>query len=126
MIAPARFCCKLQTMNPCHAVALALAGWYLLVPPVTSIRPDGSWDSNTPLSTRYVDSHYDSESGCQSTHLREKTIAETLCLSFVSQQVPRARATGQRLVQMTEAECISTDDLRLKGIEINDPSLNGK
>jgi hypothetical protein len=43
-------------MKLCHAAAVALVGWYLMLPPV---RPDGSVNANAPLLKWKTSKTYD-------------------------------------------------------------------
>jgi hypothetical protein len=77
-------------MKPRHAAALALVGWYLMVPPGSN-PVTGYWKF---LSQWKVIGTFDSESTCKKT-----------------------QAASQRLPQQAHAPsiCIASDDLRLKG-----------
>jgi hypothetical protein len=74
-------------MNPRHAAALALVGWYLMIPPLTEdghpaqlsgpIRRDSVWavEFKAPLSKWEIKGTYDSVSQCN--EYRE-TLSEAL------------------------------------------------
>jgi hypothetical protein len=47
-----------------HAAALALVGWYLMVPPTT----DGKIDNSAPLSQWDIRSSFDSAATCEQAH----------------------------------------------------------
>jgi hypothetical protein len=93
-----------------HAAALALVGWYLMAPPIRQTKDDG----------RYIDEH---------AEYRDWSILSTFpdrdqCEEFRDRGVPDAEqqlASGRKkgprlgLNQLTESECIATDDPRLKG-----------
>jgi hypothetical protein len=84
-----------------NAAALALVGWYLMMPP---LGPDGRIQKYAPLSQWEISSSYDSADDCEKVRLvasgwmpgaNEKKTAHT----------PRGDA----------AICVASDDPRLKG-----------
>jgi hypothetical protein len=84
-----------RAMKPRHAAALALVGWYLLMPP---LRGAGHPDDQAPISAWTVFRKFDSTAACQEWKYRLET---------------RARKTGKygpRPVFM----CVASDDPRLK------------
>ena len=94
-----------KTMNPRHAVPLALIGWYIMVPPtnLTGVQP------SEPLSKWLVYRDYDSLPTCLAAetelHRRGRPDPEvTPTLQFPSKQ----------LRQFAKALCVASDDLRLK------------
>jgi len=59
---------KVQEMKPRHAAALALVGWYLMIPPLQSANrddPSGPRDLHAPISQWDQVSAYDSAAKCQ-------------------------------------------------------------
>jgi hypothetical protein len=89
-------------VKPRHVAALALVGWYLMLPPV---RPDGSVNANAPLSKWKTSNTYDTADEC-------KTALLSLRAGWVGY------ANGRQLnypSQKDTAACIATDDPRLKG-----------
>jgi hypothetical protein len=56
-------------MKPRHAVALALVGWYLMVPP--------NKNEDTPISDWIVGHSYDSARACQDALMKERAQAAT-------------------------------------------------
>ena len=82
-------------MTPHHAAALALVGWYLMIPPVR----DGTQpDTQAPVSAWTVFRKFDSAAACQEWKLRLETRAR------------RSGKYGPRPAFM----CIASDDPRLK------------
>ena len=89
-------------MKLCHAAALALVGWYLMLPPV---RPDGSANADAPLSKWKTSNTYDTPDEC-------KKVLSGLRGGWVGY------ANGHELnypSQKETAACIASDDPRLKG-----------
>jgi hypothetical protein len=79
-------------MKPRHAAALALVGWYLMLPPAVPNDPD-KVDSSAPLSQWEVMTTFDSQSQCAA----EQT---------------RMIGVGNKLGRFSQ--CIASDDPRLK------------
>jgi hypothetical protein len=108
-------------VNPRHAAALALVGWYLMILPITIGKlPNGSvgpkLDLSANLSTWETVGAFDSAVGCNQMRLGvvEKAKEEDL-------GTPSASSTDltplRKLLHMTQglaAQCVSTDDPRLK------------
>ena len=91
-------------MNSGHAAALALVGWYLMVPPIDRTRGLFYVPATEPLSLWNTDRTFTSEDECNSaladlkrSHLRWEGNTE-----FAQDQ------------QRQHAICVSTDDPRLK------------
>jgi hypothetical protein len=89
-------------MSTRHAAALALIGWYLMVPPKAS---NGGLDPQAPLSKWKIDGVYDTARECDERYHRDLYLAEDW-----------KRATGNTQVwkDVQEEQCIATDDPRLK------------
>jgi hypothetical protein len=86
-----------------HAAALALVGWYLMVPPIEN----GQLNLHAPVSRWEIESSYDRADDCQ------RIIAR-----FV-QMYPHLKDEGSGFTKakawpMVNAKCIATDDPRLK------------
>ena len=90
-----------------HAAALALVGWYLMMPPA---RPQTRVpvDLDAPLSKWTVDSSYDTAAECR----REIEFAKQTDARLAGD----APNEGLRLAiaGLVHGQCISTDDPRLK------------
>jgi hypothetical protein len=105
-------------MKPRHAAALALVGWYLIAPPLRSVEPELELHGEADYD--YLDEHaaypdwklisvLNTEAECE--HVRdfaERRVAEDVFLN-----------TDPELQQLGEAECMASDDPRLKGIDLH-------
>ncbi len=93
-------------MKSCHAAALALVGWYLMIPP-TSL---SAVSESEPLSKWTVYQDYDSFQTC--------IVAKTE-LHRRGQRDPSVKPSLQfppeQLQRFLAADCIASDDPRLKG-----------
>ena len=94
-------------MNPRHAAALALVGWYLMVPPLERL-PNGPevFDLNAPLSQWYRWDFYDTARECW-------YVDRDLFLR--SQSVLRIDPMDDAANAYLQAQCIASDDPRLMG-----------
>lgn len=63
-------------MKPRHAAALALVGWYLMMPPVTS---DGRIQKDAPLSRWYIFSNFETKEECEKA--RQVSSGLTICVA---------------------------------------------
>lgn len=88
-------------MKPRHAAALAVVGWYLMVPPTGIKSPTG--DLSAPLSQW-------TRSGYHLYDLQEQ------CERDLDDERERLRSLGAMPAQrlMASAQCVSEDDPRLK------------
>jgi hypothetical protein len=101
-------------MKPCHAAALALVGWYLMVPPYGSYHkpPLGRFTvyTDAPLAEWTVDSGYDKADECNKVQQ-----------TFQARGAPDERKykLGSEywavVASLSFAQCIASDDPRLKG-----------
>jgi len=96
-------------VNLLHAAALALVGWYLMIPP-PNFSGHSHVDLDAPLSKWTVYDAYDRSDDCNQAYLDENKIA---------QQKEAANPSDEKAViqahQLLNAQCIATDDPRLKG-----------
>jgi hypothetical protein len=85
-------------MKPRHAAALALVGWYLLVPPRTRTWWIGEerYDDATPLSRWTIERSFDKAERCEAARLTTQQQA------------------GDAAIRMNHAVCVASDDPRLK------------
>ena len=93
-------------MKACHAVALALVGWYLMMPPVV---PAGNgwltWDADAPLSQWKTIGSFDTAIQCQADLRARREAART-----------RTGKAGNGLRKFAGTlRCVGSDDPRLKG-----------
>ncbi len=99
-------------MKLCHAAALSLMAWYLMVPPVIPNTPREA-NKSAPLSQRTIRRTFPRNEGCEAAKDR-------LLKRGMAAQAQRD-TTGRRGLRNTEASCIlcqarcvSEDDPRLK------------
>ena len=97
-------------MNLRHAAALALVGWYLMIPPIIEKAGGYEADFNAPISRWSVNSPFDAASECRAVNgqlvLEQKQRLDKAPIHSLDW------AVAQRLVT---SQCISSDDPRLKG-----------
>ena len=108
-------------MKPRHAAALALVGWYLLIPPVFSPmgdHPRSFNDLSAPLNRWDLWASFDRKTSCENEkeHLRHEA---PLRLKFAHEHPDQDR--NGNIVAVSEAwqkaECIATDDPRVAGMK---------
>ena len=91
-------------MNLRHAAALALVGWYLMAPSVTypgdSVTRLG--DPSDPISTWTIEHSFDSARECEQA---KQTIEQSL--------KTKTAMSAHELASL-DAQCVATDDPRLK------------
>jgi hypothetical protein len=94
-------------VNPRHAAALALVGWYLMIPPKLGVNSkDQIYVESAPFSRWQMSESFDTAKECQEA-------ARALARPEQS-----AAEAGQRpsleSFRLVYAKCIATDDPRLK------------
>jgi len=106
-------------MNLRHAAALALAGWYLMTPPIESCLGAFSGGSckKTPLSKWQIGATRDSLADCEES----KAVWIEKGRMYLGRSDARSRTRGLRMapdeasyLADTEATCVASDDPRLK------------
>jgi hypothetical protein len=95
-------------MKPRHAAALALVGWYLLVPPL--VNAPYKVDTEAPLAWKVYQT-FDTREECDKSRLSVRDKYEHTASAPVGSIKKGSRAFA---LQMTFAQCISSDDRRLK------------
>jgi hypothetical protein len=96
-------------MNLRHAAALALVGWYLMLPTKSSRSLD--YQPNLPLSQWSVDTSFDSADACESYRgeWQEKS------RNAFTNAKPDVKEAARALFELyNDSACISSDDPRLK------------
>ncbi len=94
-------------MNLRHIAALALVGWYLMVPPIV----DGRAVISAPVSKWVVNTPFDSASECD----KAQAILVLRAKRDLEKSVWKDTAVA---VSFTQAQCIASDDPRLKPNDI--------
>jgi len=93
---------KTEAMNLRHAAALALVGWYLLLPPWVAY---DTFDASAPLSKWQHSYSYDSATECESDR--------SSMIDYYSHH-PKADQANWFLRLHIASQCVATDDPRLK------------
>ena len=96
-------------VKTCHAAALALVGWYLMVPPPV---PHSSVpvDLDAPLSKWRFFSSHDSAAQCEQGLVAFYKLAKTELAANPADERDRIQ-----FYQLENSQCIASDDPRLKG-----------
>jgi hypothetical protein len=116
-------------MKPHHAAALALLGWYLMVPPRVFVYKHWSIDHDAPLPKWDIYSSFDSAQECELQLVGQTKAAAKLAVeagkgvsaaekvrAFADPDLSSAFATTELVAgQYIAGRCIATDDPRLKG-----------
>lgn len=97
-------------MKLCHAAALALIGWYLMVPPL--VEAPYKIDMEAPLTSWKVHQKFDSEEQCDKSLTSAQAKYNQTATAPLGTIKKGSRAFA---LQMTFAQCIASDDPRLKG-----------
>jgi hypothetical protein len=95
-------------MKPRHTAALALVGWYLMVPQVINTTGGYLADFNSPLSRWAVNSVFDSASECDPMQTGVVLKGQSDMKKAPIRSMEWAIAQS-----LTQAQCIATDDPRL-------------
>lgn len=108
-----------------HAVALALVGWYPMVPFATSsnaLLDQQTTDPSLPLSRWTIEKSFDSASECESVldtwHNASVTPDGSVKMQLNPLKAPPPKQNNERQrnwdVNLSYARCIASDDPRLK------------
>jgi hypothetical protein len=101
-------------MNLRHAAALALVGWYLMLPSVHSSGP-GPWiDLKAPLSKWTTEASFDSATEC-SLARHDKRVSNVT-------ELKKYQSSGQKIPFELETEGFSWDNAQC--VAIDDPRLS--
>ncbi len=95
-------------MKPCHAAALALVGWYLMVPPL--VGDPFHIDHAAPLSEWKIKSSYDTAEQCEATRIRKSNELG----AKLNGRTIESGSGAMMDMPLGYAQCIATDDPRLK------------
>ncbi|MFZ0890081.1 MAG: hypothetical protein WA005_16675 [Candidatus Binataceae bacterium] len=107
-----------------HAAALALVGWYLMTPPTVpfpgqvgiraeTLMKSGRWwtDVNAPLSHWQIAESFDSAEDCED--MKSKMVRDFT--RHEGADHPSSSYKAAYRVAESQAQCIASDDPRLKG-----------
>jgi hypothetical protein len=95
-----------------HAAALALVGWYLMMPPVGE---NGKNDTGAPLNRSHHRHTFDSAHDCEKA-LAAARLSEALGIASLSQREGLSEQDALGLGRFSrDWQCIATDDPRFKG-----------
>lgn len=90
-----------------HAAALALVGWYLMMPPV--YHDTGSIGSKAPTAEWTVLTKFETEKACKKGRSDHDELIEEMSGSGYARE-------GKQLTELlSEAQCIDENDRRFKG-----------
>jgi hypothetical protein len=98
-------------MKLCHAAALALAGWYLMMPPL-KFEPSIGVDLSAPLSRWSSRAVFDGAQACN--EFRTGYLSKQ---QAIVNQTPSDRSARLIADQALDSQCISSDDPRLKAVQ---------
>jgi|HubBroStandDraft_6_1064221.scaffolds.fasta_scaffold202208_4 hypothetical protein len=100
-------------MKPRHAAALALVGWYMMLPPIPQ---DSSLlaDPTPPLSVWFLKQSFDTAKECERARKTEDHEAELQMHDLAkSHAIETNMERAQFLLQRIFSQCIATNDPRL-------------
>jgi hypothetical protein len=95
-------------MKLCHAAALALVGWYLMVPPPV-LHSSLPVDLGAPLSEWRLFSIHDSAAECEQGLVAFYKLAKTELVANPADERDRVQ-----YYQLENSQCVASDDPRLK------------
>jgi hypothetical protein len=102
-----------RCMKSCHVAALALVGWFLMVPPDRPKLTDTlDWTSTAPLRTWQLVQRFDPKSACEKRRLEIISDAKHSIKSDAAANHSAAVLTDYAIAN--NATCVSRDDPRLK------------
>jgi hypothetical protein len=97
-------------MKPRHTAALALVGWYLMMPPPYWSKTN---PRNAPLKEWTLFGRYDSAQECSDERSKMIRVQSMALLSDLAEGVSDANRPSLSL-DFKHAQCIASDDPRLK------------
>ena len=101
-------------MTARHAAALALAGWYLMSPPISYPATKGLSDKDAPLSTWYLQRSFDSAEECERARRKADDEASRKIHGLAESHSIIERQQAQILALDKLDRCVETDDPRLE------------
>jgi hypothetical protein len=99
-----------------HLAALALVGWYLMMPPDSAKIPHDV-DSEVPLARWFVVSNYDTEENCEKALTDLQNSEQDPTTLDKTGRLKRLQRNDAALgkARAINSACVSADDIRLKG-----------
>jgi hypothetical protein len=103
-------------LNRRHLAALALVGWYLIMPPDSAKIPH-SVDSDVPLSRWTVVTSFDGEDSCEKALTDIQNSEQDPITLDKAGKLRRYQRNDAALgkARALNAACVASDDVRLKG-----------
>jgi hypothetical protein len=102
-----------MSMNLRHSAALALVGWYLMMPPIPQ-DPLLLADPTPPLSVWFLQQSFDTAKECERARKTEDHEAELQMHDLAkSHAIETNMERAQFLLQRIFSQCIATNDPRL-------------
>jgi hypothetical protein len=95
-------------MTPRHAAALALVGWYLMVPPPV-LHSSVPVDLDAPLSKWRIFSSHDSAAECERALVAFYKVSKTELATNPADERDRTQ-----FYQLENSQCVASDDRSLK------------
>ncbi|HXK06920.1 MAG TPA: hypothetical protein VMS37_31285 [Verrucomicrobiae bacterium] len=97
-----------------HAVAVSLLGWYLMLPPATGQNGIPQLVINAPIAHWTVAQSFDSSKECEKELDLRRTKFEKIYKKSNHDNVGEEFWSGLYLAAADSAECVATDDPRLR------------
>jgi hypothetical protein len=98
-------------VNPHHVVALALVGWYLMMPPV--IPDTHRVNRDAPLSQWKIAHKFPQNAGCENAKQRARE-AGLAAQALGHENLPRRGGNPDLTCVRCAAQCVEDNDPRLK------------
>jgi hypothetical protein len=100
-------------MRARHAAALALVGWYLMVPPDHPKLDDSiEWVSRAPLRDWQIVQRFDAASACENR--KHEIISDAIHAIHDDAKARRTEAVLSAYAISNNATCVSRDDPRIR------------
>ena len=101
-----------------HAAALALVGWYLMVPPLAGTKQHPGLDTNAPISHWSIYKSFDTAKACETALLKGIYANDGVPDMFhglgVRSDDPQAVTLALAFKDVALGQCVASDDPRLK------------
>ena len=105
----------MSNLNSRHLAALALVGWYLMMPPDSSKIPHDV-DTNTPISRWITVTSFDTEDSCEKALTDLQNNQQDPITLDKTGKLKRLQKNDAALgkARSINAACLASDDIRLK------------